>query len=163
MNDYKTALKEYQELQYIIKNQLNDMLFLLDKANSFKSGMISIEEHINLSQGNSSDEYFFINPIFNNYSQEIHKIFLSYDEQITIPLKNFIENFTFATNNSLNSFNQIKLSLIESKQKVIKARDDYYNYCFHYGHFPGHFLYFFVKNKVAYKSRKIQLYFSDFT
>lgn len=128
MNDYKTALKEYQELQYIIKNQLNDMLFLLDKANSFKSGMISIEEHINLSQGNSSDEYFFINPIFNNYSQEIHKIFLSYDEQITIPLKNFIENFTFATNNSLNSFNQIKLSLIESKQKVIKARDDYYNY-----------------------------------
>lgn len=128
MNDYKTALKEYQELQYIIKNQLNDLLFLLDKANSFKSGMISIEEHINLSQGNTSDEFFFINPIFNNYSQEIHNIFLSYNEQITMPLKNFIENFTFATNNCLNSFNQIKLSLIESKQKVIKARDEYYNY-----------------------------------
>ena len=128
MNDYKTALKEYQELQYIIKKKLNDLLFLLDKANSFKSGMISIEEHINLSQGNTSDEFFFINPIFNNYSQEIHNIFLSYNEQITMPLKNFIENFTFATNNCLNSFNQIKLSLIESKQKVIKARDEYYNY-----------------------------------
>ena len=129
MNDYKTALKEYQELQYMINNQLSDMAFLSDKFERFKSGMLLMEEHIKLSLDNkSSDEFFFFNPIFDRYIQEIHKMFLSYNEQITIPLKYLIQSFNNATNNSLNSFNKIKLSLIESKQKVTKARDDYYNY-----------------------------------
>ena len=127
MNDYKTALKEYQELQYMINNQLSDMGFLSDKIERFKSGMLLMEEHIKLSLDNSSDEFFFFNPIFNKYIQEIHKVFLSYNEQITVPLKNVIQSFNLATNNSLNTFNKIKLNLIESKQKVTKARDDYYN------------------------------------
>ena len=129
MNDYKTALKEYQEVQNIIKNQINDMVFLSEKVNLFKSGMLSIEDSIKFTLDNDSSEKFnFLNPLFNNFIQEIHKTLLSYNEQIIIPLKNFIQNFQFATNNSLNSFNQIKVSLIESKQKVTKAKDEYYNF-----------------------------------
>ena len=129
MNDYKTALKEYQELQYIIKSQINDLVFLIDKANSFKAGMISIEESLKFSLDNNfSEEFNFINPIFSNFIQGIHKSFLSYNEQIIVPLKNFIQSYEFATNNCLNSFNQIKVSLIDSKQKVTKSKDDYYNF-----------------------------------
>ena len=128
MNDYKTALREYQELKYIIDTQLEDMAFLSNKFNSFKSGLQIIEENINFSLGNNSDEFNYINPIFSNYIQEIHKECLTYNEQIIIPLKNFVESFNFATKNSLNSFNKIKTTLIESKQKVIKAKEDYYNY-----------------------------------
>ena len=56
MYDYKTALKEYQELQYIIKSQINDLVFLIDKANSFKAGMISIEESLKFSLDNNFSE-----------------------------------------------------------------------------------------------------------
>ena len=129
MNDYKTVLNEYQELQYIIKNQIDDMVFLIDKANSFKAGMISIEESISFSlENNSSEEFNFINPIFSNFIQSIHKSFIAYNEQIIAPLKDFIQSFQFATTNCLNSFNQIKVSLIDSKQKVTKSKEDYYNF-----------------------------------
>ena len=128
MNDYKTALREYQELQYIIDNQINDMVFLIDKVNLFKSGILSIEEGVKISLENSSEEFNFINPIFNNFMKDIHKSLLTYNEQITVPLKNFIQSFRFATTNCLNLFNQIKINLIESKQKVTKAKDDYYNF-----------------------------------
>jgi hypothetical protein len=65
MNEYKTALKEYQELQYMINNQLSDMAFLSDKFERFKSGMLLMEEHIKLSLDNkSSDEFFFFQSYF---------------------------------------------------------------------------------------------------
>ena len=112
MNDYKTALREYQELQYIIDNQINDMVFLIDKVNLFKSGILSIEEGVKISLENSSEEFNFINPIFNNFMKDIHKSLLTYNEQITVPLKNFIQSFRFATTNCLNLFNQIKINLI---------------------------------------------------
>ena len=128
MNDYKTALKEYQEVQYIINNQINDMVFLSDKMNSFKSGMLSIEENIKFSLDNNSEEFNFLNPIFNSFIQEIKTNILSYNDQIILPLKDCINNFQFATNNNLKSFNQIKDSLIESKQKVTKAKNEYYHF-----------------------------------
>ena len=127
MNEYKTVLNEYQALQYIIKTQLNNLTFLLDKTNSFKNGIILIEKNLKSIQG-KSEEFDFINPIFNNYINEMHKSSEIYNQQISIPIQQFIESFTYATKNSMNSFNQIKDSLIQNKQKVIKARNDYYNY-----------------------------------
>ena len=128
MNDYKTVLKENQELQYLIKNQLKEMSFLSDKMDRFKGSMSLMEEDIKKSLENHSNEFDFINKLFNDYIQQINNLFLSYDEQISAPLKDFIRKFYSETNNNLNLFHDIKMNLIESKQKVTKARDDYYNY-----------------------------------
>ena len=103
------------------------MSFLLDKTNSFKNGIILIEKNLKSTQGNS-EEFNFINPIFNKYIKDLHISTEIFNEQVTLPIQQFIESFTFATDISLNSFNQIKNNLIENKQKVIKARDVYYNY-----------------------------------
>ena len=127
MNDYKELLNEYQILKYLIKNQLNDMTFLLDKTNSFKNGIILIEKNLKSIQGNS-DDFDFINPLFNTFIQEIHKYTELYNEQISIPIQQFIESFNCTTNFSIDSFNQLKINLIDNKQKVIKAKEDYYNY-----------------------------------
>ena len=72
MSDYSSLTNEFQVIQYIIKNQLNDMTFLLEKTDSFKNGIILIEKNLKSIQGNS-DEFDFINPIFNNYIKEIHQ------------------------------------------------------------------------------------------
>ena len=127
MNDYESVLDEYQVLQYIIKNQLSNMTFLLDKTNSFKNGIILIEKNLKSIQGNS-EEFDFINPVFSNYIKDMHIYTEIYNGQISIPIQQFIESFTFATNISVNTFNEIKNSFSENKPKVIKARDDYYKY-----------------------------------
>ncbi len=44
MNDYKTALKEYQELQCITNIQIGNIQYLIDLSNSFKNGLISLKE-----------------------------------------------------------------------------------------------------------------------
>ena len=127
MSDYSSLSNEFQVIQYIIKNQLNDMTFLLEKTDSFKNGIILIEKNLKSIQGNS-DEFDFINPIFNNYIKEIHQYTEEYSYQISLPIKQFIESFTFATNNSINSFSEIKKSLSENRLKVLKAKEDYYDY-----------------------------------
>ena len=127
MNNYISISNEFQAIQYIIKNQLNDMTFLLEKTDSFKNGIILIEQNLKSIQGNS-DEFDFINPIFNNYIKEIHQYTEEYSYQISLPIKQFIESFTYATNISINAFTEIKNSLSENNLKVLKAKEDYYNY-----------------------------------
>ena len=128
MNDYKTALKEYQELQFISNIKINDMAFLADKVNSFNNAFLSMKETIQLSLENTSEEFNFINPIFKNYLESINKLFLSYKEKIIVPLKISIETFNNTTQDNIKEFNKIKTSLIESKQKVTKAKEEYYNF-----------------------------------
>ena len=126
MNDYSSISSEFQAIQYIIKNQLNDMTFLLEKTDSFKNGIILIEKNLKSFQGNS-DEFDFINPIFNDCIKEIHQYNELYSGQITLPIKQFMESFTFATNISISAFTEIKNTLSENKLKVLKAKEDYYN------------------------------------
>ena len=128
MNDYKSALKEYQEIQFLTRIQLDDMLFILDKMDSFKNGIMSGKEHLKMSVNNNSDEFNFINPIFKSYLEEIDKIILSYNEKLLVPFKSSVDSFRCSTENNLKTFNKIKTSLIEGKQKVKKAKDDYYDF-----------------------------------
>ena len=128
MNDFMSALEEYEEFQDITKNHVKEMKYLLEKINSFKEGILSIEEKLKLSIEDSIEEYDFLNKIFKNYKQEIHKSLLSFNEQITVPLNINIENFNIEVNNIIGFFNQIIIDLIESKQNVIEARENYYNY-----------------------------------
>ena len=128
MNDFMSALEEYEEFQVITKNHVKEMKYLLEKINSFKEGILSIEEKLKLSIEDSIEEYDFLNKIFKNYKQEIHKSLLSFNEQITVPLNINIENFNIEENNIIRFFNQNIIDLIESKQKVIEARENYYNY-----------------------------------
>ena len=127
MDDCKSLYNEYQVLQYIIKNQLSNMTFLLDKTNSFKNGIILIEKNLKSIIGNC-EEYDFINPIFDDFINDIHKYTEKYNEQISIQIQQFIESFTFSTNIGINSLNQINSVLTENNKKVIKARDEYYKY-----------------------------------
>ena len=129
MNDYDSISNEFQLIQFIIKNQLNDMKFLLEKTDSFKNGIILYEKNLKSIQGNS-DEFDFINPIINDYIKEIHQYTEMYSCQITFPIKQFIESFTYATNNSINTFTEIQKSLVDNKLKVLKAKEDYYNYIY---------------------------------
>ena len=82
---------------------------------------------MNSIQGNS-EEFEFINTLFNNFIKDIHEYMGLYNGQISIQIQEFIDNFNFASKNSINSLNQIKDSLIEGKKKVMKARNDYYKY-----------------------------------
>ena len=128
MNEFKTVLKEYQEIKFLSKIHVEEMIFLLDKVNSFKNGIESLEEHIYFSLKNNSDEFDFMTSVFTNSKNEIHNCFLSYNEEVLIPLKNIIQNFNVATEDCLTSFNQMKANLIENKQKLEKAKEVYYNF-----------------------------------
>ena len=128
MNDYKTALKEYQELQCITNIQIGNIQYLIDLSNSFKNGLTSLKEYKNISLDNTSGELNFLQKNYDNFFNEMNKIFFSYNEKIVSPLKIAIDTFKTASNDNLKSFNKIKSSLIESKQKVTKTKEDYYNF-----------------------------------
>ena len=128
MNDYKSVLKEYQELQYSIENQSNEMLVILNKTNSFMHSIKLLEDELNVYKNISLNDFDYINPPFNNCIEDIHKVILSFNNQVTVPIKNCVENLNFATKKNLDSFNEIKCNLIDKKQKIIKERDTYYDF-----------------------------------
>ena len=107
MSDYEAFSKEYESLQSIINNQLNDIIFLSDNFNSFKKGIILIENNLKSIKGNS-EEYNFINTLFDDYIKEIHKFSKSFNEKITLPIQQFIQSFNFTTNHDIKEFYQIK-------------------------------------------------------
>ena len=131
MNDYKTALKEYQELKCISDIQIGNIQYLIDLSNSFKNGLTSLKEYENISLDNTSGEFNFLKTNFDNFFKDINKIFLSYNEKITSPLNISIDTFKIASDDNLKLFNKIKTSLIESKQKVTTTKEDYYNFIQH--------------------------------
>ena len=127
MSDYEAFSKEYESLQSIINNQLNDIIFLSDNFNSFKKGIILIENNLKSIKGNS-EEYNFINTLFDDYIKEIHEFSKSFNEKITLPIQQFIQSFNFTTNHDIKEFYQIKNSLIDNKKKIKKVKEDYYCY-----------------------------------
>lgn len=127
MSDYEAFSKEYESLQSIINNQLNDIIFLSDNFNSFKKGIILIENNLKSIKGNS-EEYNFINTLFDDYIKEIHEFSKSFNEKITLPIQQFIQSFNFTTNHDIKEFYQIKNSIIDNKKKIKKVKEDYYCY-----------------------------------
>ena len=107
------------KIQDMIKYNSSDikMYKLLSKTPGLTKKLSEIEENKNLNIEKISESSKNIDKISKIYGTKnlqelVSKIFLelTYNEQITVPLKNFIQSFRFATTNCLNLFNQIKIN-----------------------------------------------------
>ena len=128
MSDYQSTLREYLNLQNNSQEYIERMIFLSNVLNSFKNTIISLEENAKQILGDSSEEYEFVIPILKDYLNGIQQCSIKYKEDVTNPFQIIIDMYKKETNKNLSLFNQMKTNLIESRQKLLKSKKDYYNY-----------------------------------
>ena len=128
MTDYQSILGEYLDLENNSQECIEKMVFLSNILNSFKNTIISLEENIKRFSYDSSEEYKFVVPLFKDYVNRIQQCNIEYKDNVTTPFQNIIEMYKKETNKNLSLFNQMKTNIIESRQKLLKSKKDYYDY-----------------------------------
>ena len=128
MSDYQSNERECLDLKYNSQEFIEKLSFLSNVLDSFKDSIASLEENAKQIIGDSSEEYEFIIPILKDYINGIQQCSLKHKEYVTNPFQFIIEMYKKEADKNLSLFNQMKSNIIESKQKLLKSKKDYYNY-----------------------------------
>ena len=128
MSDYQSTESEFLDLQNNSKEYIEKLAFLSNVLDSFKDSIASLEENAKQIICDSSEEYEFIIPILKDYLNGIQQCSLKHKEYVTNPFQFIREMYKKETDKNLSLFNQMKSNIIESRQKLLKSKKDYYNY-----------------------------------
>ena len=124
MNDYQDLMNEYQEM----KNKINEEYLNLSNADirikTFQVGLESFKENAILIPEKISKSYENLDKSTNIFANNLMNIKKYIDKEIIKPLNNLLENTKEISDQNLKIFNEIKISLIQERQKLNKTKDD---------------------------------------
>ena len=125
MNDYFNLLNEYQELQSNIDNDKKEVGIVKQYIELFKISISTLQKY-------SNQNYVLKDPILNSFIiiineliQDLNKCNL-FENDVTLPLQKINEDQTMTQ--IFTSFNEIKSELFEGKQRLNKAKNEYFDF-----------------------------------
>ena len=128
MNDYQDLMDEYQE----IKTEINEEYLNLSNASfrikTFQLGIESFKNNLVLIQDKKMKSYENLDKSTFSFVNDLMKIKEYIDSEIIVPLNNLLESANIISKQNLDIFNEIKISLIQERQKLNKAKNDYYKF-----------------------------------
>ena len=127
MNDYFNLLNEYQELQSNNDNEKKEVDIIKQYIELFK---MSISSLLNCYNQNFILKDPFLNSftiIINELIQDLNNTNL-FEYDVTIPLQQINESQNNVMKQIFTSFNEIKSELFEGKQKLSKAKNEYFDF-----------------------------------
>ena len=127
MNDYFNLLNEYQELQSNNDNEKKEVDIIKQYIELFK---VSISSLLNCYNQNFTLKDPFLNSftiIINELIQDLNNTNL-FEYDVTIPLQQINESQNNVMKQIFTSFNEIKSELFEGKQKLSKAKNEYFDF-----------------------------------
>ena len=125
MNDYFNLLNEYQELQSNIDNEKKEVGIIKQYIELFKISISTLQKY---SNENYALKNTFLNSfiiIINELIQDLNKCNL-FENDITFPLQKINEDQIMTQ--IFTSFNEIKSELFEGKQRLNKAKNEYFDF-----------------------------------
>ena len=131
MNDYSDLMNEYQDVKSEIAEQSTNVKNLLDRVQSFYTGIDNLRKELknNLkSQIIKSEVYKKIDEDTIIFTKNIKHFKNSGESEIIAILNNLVESADAITKKNLDQFNEIKVALIQERQKLNKTKDDYINF-----------------------------------
>ena len=127
MNDYFNLLNEYQELQSNNDNEKKEVDIIKQYIELFK---MSISTLLNCYNQN----YDLKDPILNSFTIIINELIQDlnntnlFEYDIAMPLQKINESQNNVMKQIFTSFNEIKIELFEGKQKLNKAKNEYFDF-----------------------------------
>ncbi len=131
MNDYSDLMNEYQDVKSEITEQSTNVKNLLNRIQSFYTGIDNLRKELknNLkSQTIKSEVYKKVDEDTIVFTKKIKHFKNSGENEIIAILNNLVESADAITKKNLDQFNEIKVALIQERQKLNKTKDDYINF-----------------------------------
>ena len=128
MNDYHDIMKEYQEINSELQIESDKISASIIRIKSFVNGIDSLAQNILMVPESTNPLFNSINNNFDLFSKELKTQNSSIHEDLIIPLQNLFQGMNYLSQTNLKNVNEIKLSLIEGKQKLNKSKETYVNF-----------------------------------
>ena len=128
MNDYHDLMNEYQDVKNEISQQSLNVLSAVIRIKSFYTGIENLRSNIKMIPGQKPKAYEKIDKDIIDFSKNLMKFKNDGDNEIIIPLNNLLESANMISKQNLDRFNDIKISLIQERQKLNKTKNDYFNF-----------------------------------
>ena len=128
MNDYQDLMNEYQEIKNKITQESVNILNAIVRIKTFLTGIESVQTHMLMIPEQKIKAYENIDKDIVSFSNSLMNIKNAADFEIMAPLNNLLESTNEVCKQSLDKFNDIKVSLIQERQKLNKTKDDYFKF-----------------------------------
>ena len=129
MKDYNDLMNEYQDVKNEITQESINISNTLIRIKTFQTGIDSLNNSISMIPGLKQNKIFDkIDDDLFSFSKNLQTNFNYCNNEIIFPLNNLIESANSICKMNLDKFNNIKISLIQERQKLNKTKDNYFNY-----------------------------------
>ena len=128
MNDYNDLMNEYEDMQKDISDEFNNISNLIIRVKTFQSGLELFINDILMVKGQKAKFFDAIDTNIEDFSKKLVSAKNYIENEVSIPLKSLLDNANDISHKNLDIFNNIKISLIQERQKMNKKKDDYFNF-----------------------------------
>ena len=128
MNDYNDLMNEYEEIKNEITEETKCLANAIIRIKSFQAGLDIFRTNILMIPEQNSKYFKEIDESIIDFSNKLLSIKNLINNDMISPLNGLSENANFVSKNNLDIFNNIKITLIQERQKLNKTKDDYINF-----------------------------------
>ena len=128
MNDYNDLMNEYEDVKNQISEEFNHISNSIILIQSFKEGLESFSNQILNFHKQKDNLLTGIEKNTVDFSKLLIKEKNLIENEVNFPLNNILASTKEVTMKNLDTFNNIKVSLIQERQKLNKTKEDYFNF-----------------------------------
>ena len=130
MNEYNDLMNEYEDLKNETTNEIMNISNILILIKSFSYGIDLFKNKISIlpDYDQKSEIYKKIEKNSSAFTKKISFCKNLLEDEIISPLSGLFESTNEIFKMNINKFDNIKISLIQSRQKLNKTKDNYFNF-----------------------------------
>ena len=130
MNEYNDLMNEYEDLKNDTTKEIMNISNILIMIKSFNCGLELFKNKITVlpDYEQKSEMYKKFEKNSLAFIKKISYCKTLLDDEIVSPLNGLLESTNEIFKMNINKFDNIKISLIQSRQKLNKTKDNYFNF-----------------------------------
>ena len=128
MNDYNDLMNEYENIKNEISEEFNNISQAILRIKTFQLGLESFSNYILMLKNEKNNIFEGIDENTFDFSKMLIKSKNFIENEIKCPLTSLLESTKNVSQKNLDTFNNIKISLIQERQKLNRKKEDYFNF-----------------------------------
>jgi len=128
MNDYNDLMNEYEDIKKDITDEFTNISSTILRVKTFQLGLELFINNILMVKTQKTKYFEEIDSNIEDFSKKLASAKNYIENEVNIPLKSLLDSANDVSHKNLNIFNNIKISLIQERQKMNKKKDDYFNF-----------------------------------
>ena len=128
MNDYNDLMNEYEDVKKEIAEESQNILNAILRVKTFQAGLDLFSDNILNIKDKKTNYFENIDESIIDFSKKLVSAKNIIENEVNCPLKSLLDSTKDVSLKNLDTFNKIKISLIQERQKLNKTKEDYFNF-----------------------------------